>query len=156
MAHLDHPGFEAVAVDGDYLVGQAAGGVPVGSFEPGVPLQVVLADGTRLKAITAGRYRQEADRQVLIRLENPQPVTLPRPVVFDLVDFELDGEYIRMRALDDLAGCASILAALSVLSRQPAPGDVYCVFTRAEEVGLVGARAMGKARNWPLRRWVLL
>ena len=155
VAHLDHPGFEAVAIDGDYLVGQAAGGVPVGSFESGVPLQVVLEEGTRLKAITAGRYGEEADRQVLIRLDNPQPVTLPRPVVFDLVDFELEGEYIRMRALDDLAGCASILAALSVLSQRPAPGDVYGVFTRAEEVGLVGARVMGEAQTLPMETLVV-
>ncbi len=155
VAHMDHPGFEAVAIDGDYLVGKAAGGVPVGSFESDVPLQVVLEDGTRLKAITAGRYGEEADRQVLIQLENPQPVNLPRPVVFGLVDFELDGEYIRMRALDDLAGCGSILAALSVLSKQPAPGDVYGVFTRAEEVGLVGARVMGEAQTLPLETLVV-
>ncbi|MDA0734718.1 MAG: hypothetical protein O2860_09060 [Chloroflexi bacterium] len=149
VAHMDHPGFEAVAVDGDYLVGKAAGGIPAGSFAAGVPLQVILEDGQRLKAVTAGRYGHEADRQVLIQLAEPQTVSLPCSVVFDLMDFQLDGEYIRMRALDDLAGCGSILAALSVLSRQPAPGDVYGVFTRAEEVGLVGARVMGEARTLP-------
>ena len=122
---------------------------------PGVPLLVVLEDGTRLQAVTAGRYGEEADRQVLVQLENPQSVTLPRPVVFDLVDFELDGECIRMRALDDRAGCGSILAALAVLSKQPAPGDVYGVFTRAEEVGLVGARVMGEAKTLPLETLVV-
>jgi endoglucanase len=69
--------------------------------------------------------------------------------VFDLVDFQLDGEFIRMRALDDLAGCASILATLAALSEQPPPGDVYGVFTRAEEVGLVGARLLAEARILP-------
>lgn len=149
VAHMDHPGFEAVSVDGDYLVGKAAGGVPAGSFEPGVPLQIILENGQRLKAVIAGRYGNEADRQVLIQLQEPQTVSLPCSVVFDLVDFQLDGEYLRMRSLDDLAGCASILAALAVLSRQPVPGDVYGVFTRAEEVGLVGARVMGEARTLP-------
>ena len=149
VAHMDHPGFEAVSIDGDYLVGQAAGGIPVGSFADGVPLQVILEDGQRLPAVIAGRYGIEADRQVLIKLNTPQPVSLPRSVVFDLVDFQLDGEYIRMRALDDLAGCGSILAALSILSHRPAPGDIYGVFTRAEEVGLVGARVMGEAGTLP-------
>ena len=149
VAHMDHPGFEAVFIDGDYLVGQAAGGIPVGSFADGLPLQVILEDGQRLSAVIAGRYGIEADRQVLIKLDTPQPISLPRSVVFDLVDFQLDGEYIRMRALDDLAGCASILSALSILSHQPAPGDVYGVFTRAEEVGLVGARVMGEAGTLP-------
>ena len=32
VAHMDHPGFEAVTREGDYLVGKAAGGVPAGSF----------------------------------------------------------------------------------------------------------------------------
>jgi endoglucanase len=146
---MDHPGFEAVSEDGDYLVGESAGGVPVGGFEAGVPLQVILEDGQRLPAVTAGRYGGEADRRVLIRLDAPQPVSLPCSVVFNLVDFQLDGDYIRMRALDDLAGCGSILAALAMLSRDNAPGDVYGVFTRAEEVGLVGARAMGEARTLP-------
>jgi endoglucanase len=149
VAHMDHPGFEAVSADGGYLVGKAAGGVPAGAFVAGVALQIILEDGRRLPAVIAGRCGQEADRQVLVQLEGPQPVSLPCSVVFNLVDFQLDGAYIRMRAVDDLAGCGGILAALSVLSRQPAPGDVYGVFTRAEEVGLVGARVMGEARALP-------
>jgi endoglucanase len=149
VAHMDHPGFEAVATEGDLLVGKALGGVPAASFEAGVPLQVVLPDGLRLGASTAGRFGPEEERQVLIKLNGPQPIPLPRPVIFDLVDFQLDGQFIRMRALDDLAGCGSILAALSVLKEEGAPGDVYGVFTRAEEVGLVGARLIGEARTLP-------
>ncbi len=150
VAHLDHPGFEAVATEGDYLIGKTLGGVPAAGFESGVPLQVLLPDGQRLSANIAGRHGPEAERQVLIQLQQPQPVPLPRPVVFDLVDFELDGEWIRMRALDDLAGCASILAAMAVLCADPPPGDVYGVFTRAEEVGLVGARLLAEAKTLPL------
>lgn len=149
VAHMDHPGFEAVATHEDCLVGKALGGVPAASFSAGVSVQVVLAEGQRLRATTVGRYGEKADRQVLIRLDKPQPLDLPRPVVFDLVDFMLDGEFIRMRALDDLAGCASILAALAALSDQQVPGDVYAVFTRAEEVGLVGARLMAEAGMLP-------
>ena len=103
VAHLDHPGFEAVATDGNYLVGNALGGVPAASFEPGVALQVLLPDGQRLSATVEGRHGPEVDRQILIQLQRPQLVPLPRPVVFDLVDFELDGEWIRMRALADQA-----------------------------------------------------
>jgi putative aminopeptidase FrvX len=149
VAHMDHPGFEAVAADGDFLVARALGGVPASSFEAGVPLQVVLEDGHRISAATAGRYGPEEDRQVMVQLDKAQAISLPRPVVFDLVDFQLDGDFIRMRALDDLAGCGSILAALSVLSNERLPEDVYGVFTRAEEVGLVGARLLGEARALP-------
>ena len=52
----------------------------------------------------AGEMRSA--QQVLVRLAEPVDLELPRPVVFDLVDFELDGDLIRMRAADDLAGCA--------------------------------------------------
>ena len=149
VAHLDHPGFEAVTTDGDFLVARALGGVPPASFEAGVPLQVLLEDGRRINATTAGRHGSHEDRQVLVQLEQAQSLSQPRPVVFDLVDFQLDGDFIRMRALDDLAGCGSILAALSVLKDESLPGDVYGVFTRAEEVGLVGARLMGEARTLP-------
>ncbi len=153
VAHMDHPGFEAVEWQDEYLVGTALGGVPASSFDPGVPVQVVLPGGQRLSAMTAGRHGEEADRQVLISLGELQEVPLPCPVVFDLQDFTLDGEFIRMRAADDLAGCGSILSALAELageaeSRQNG-GDVYGVFTRAEEIGLMGARLMAEAGTLP-------
>lgn len=154
MAHMDHPGFEAVAVDGDFLVGVAMGGVPPSSFEAGVPLQVLLPSGERLAAATAGPYGDPPDRQALISLEDASrlaDVLLPSSVVFDLADFRLEDGYIRMRAVDDLAGCGSILAMLSVLAAEGEPpvGDVYGVFTRAEEVGLVGARLLAEAGTLP-------
>ena len=155
VAHMDHPGFEAVAVQGEFLVGDALGGVPPSSFEPGVRLQVVLADGQRLPAETAGRHGAESNRKVLIKLDQPQKVDLPCTVVFDLPDFQLDGDFIRMRAVDDLAGCGSILTVLARLAENGPDGDVYGVFTRAEEVGLVGARLMAEAGTLPSETLVL-
>ena len=155
VAHMDHPGFEAVAIQDEYLVGDALGGVPPSSFEAGVRLQVVLADGERLPAETAGRHGAESDRKVLIKLDQPKEVPLPCTVVFDLPDFQLDGDFIRMRAVDDLAGCGSILAVLTRLAETGPDGDVYGVFTRAEEVGLVGARLMAEAGTLPAETLVL-
>ena len=150
VAHMDHPGFEAVQAQGSDLVADVLGGVPAASFQGGVPLQVVLDDGRRLPAATAGRLGGDDSQQMVIRLDKPADLELPRPVVFDLVDFELDGDFIRMRAADDLAGCAAILAALGALADSPPPGDVYGVFTRAEEVGLVGARLLAESGSLPL------
>ncbi len=152
MAHMDHPGFEAVALEGDFLVGVAMGGVPQSSFEAGVPVRVILPNGERLAAITAGPNGEPSERRTLIRLEDASrlaEVSLPASVVFDLVDFELDEGYIRMRAVDDLAGCGSTLTVLSVLVGEQPAGDVYGVFTRAEEVGLVGARLLAEAGTLP-------
>ena len=149
VAHMDHPGFEAVAVQDDYLIGKALGGVPEASFQPGVPLQVILPEGRRLPAVAAGRHGETQQREVLVRLAEPTDLNLPCPVVFDLPDFELDGELIRMRAADDLAGCAGILASLAGLCSCLPPGDVYGVFTRAEEVGLIGARLLAESGTLP-------
>ena len=153
VAHMDHPGFEITGRHEDRYIAKAMGGVPPSSFEAGVPVQVLLPDGSRISGATAGKYGPEGDsneRQVLIRLDQPQDLEPPIPVVFDMVDFELDGQYIRMRAVDDLAGCGSILAALARLTEgEGPPGDVYGVFTRAEEVGLVGARLMAEAGTLP-------
>ena len=170
VAHMDHPGFEIVASDltsgvttgvttgvtsgGDVLVGKALGGVPPGGFMPGLSLQVIHPEGQRLPATIVDRLGDSEDRQVRIQLTEtqlmkPQSIPIPCPAVFDLVDFQLDGDFIRMRALDDLAGCGSILTALSILSQEERPVDVYGVFTRAEEVGLVGARLLAEANTLP-------
>ena len=155
VAHMDHPGFEAVGTHGDLLIGDALGGVPASSFSEGVPLKLLLDGGRRVSAQTAGRHGEEGDRRVLIKLDEVQPVELPCPVVFDLTDFEVEGDLIHMRAADDLAGCAGILAAIASLAETPPPGDVFAVFTRAEEVGLVGARLMAEAGSLPPETLVL-
>ena len=152
MAHMDHPGFEIVGRDGDYLIGKALGGVPSGSFEAGVPLHIVLPGGRRIPAETVGPYGEERERQAQIRLtgSGDEDVPIPSPVVFDLPDFSIEDDHIVMRAADDLAGGGCILATLSALRDEPAAGDVYGVFTRAEEVGLVGARLLAEARTLPM------
>jgi endoglucanase len=143
VAHTDHPGFEVVEVLGDGVTARALGGVPQACFSQEVPVQLVLPGGGRLPGRTAGPTGPEDHRMVSLRLEGVGAMDLPRPVVFDLPEFELDGQLIRMRALDDLAGCAAILGALRLLAaRRDGLGEVYGVFTRAEEVGLVGARLL--------------
>ena len=99
-----------------------------------------------------GKHGEERERQVLIRLAGGDSgeVPVPSAAVFDLPDFSIDEDYLVMRAADDLAGCGCILAALDRLRVDPPAGDVYGVFTRAEEVGLVGARLLAEAGTLPL------
>ena len=150
VAHMDHPGFEIISSHTDGYIAKAMGGIPQSSFDSGVPIQVILPDGSRIKGSTAGKFGEDSERQVLIKLDQHYDLEPPVTAVFDLVDFELYNEHIHMRAVDDLAGCGSILAALAQLTSGDAPpGDVYGVFTRAEEVGLVGARLMAEAGTLP-------
>ena len=152
MAHMDHPGFEIVGRDGDDLIGRASGGIPPGAFAPDVPLQIILPAGRRLYAETVGPHGNERERQARIRLTSPadDDIPIPSPAVFDLPDFSIEQDRIVMRAADDLAGGGCILSALAALQGDPPAGDVYGVFTRAEEVGLVGARLLAEARTLPM------
>ena len=136
MAHMDHPGFEIVGRDGDYMIGKASGGIPPGAFAPGVPLQVILPAGRRIAAETVGPHGDERQREAQIRLTEAasDDIPIPSPAVFDLPDFSIEDDHIVMRAADDLAGGGCILSALASLNGDPPDGDVYGVFTRAEEV----------------------
>lgn len=59
--------------------------------------------------------------------------------MWDLPEFELRDGRIYSRACDDLVGCAVMLSMLEGLERASAETAVSVVFTRAEEIGLLGA-----------------
>ena len=156
VAHMDHPGFEVVEIDGRRALARASGGIPAASLVRPTPVQVITPGG-RVRGMTA-RHEATDDpvdrrtaRMVWLELESSIGHDPPLPAVFDLPDFELDGGTIRMRALDDLAGCAAILAALERLALDDGTSgvDVYGVLTRAEEEGLLGARLMAEAGTLP-------
>ena len=164
VAHMDHPGYEIVrpadAPDdesgGKSYIAQALGGVPVASMTKPTPAFVMMPDGERISAeilpLDADSAR-DGERLVGVRVESDAELGLPAPVVFDLPDFfiegGIDGDTIRMRAADDLAGCGAILSALERLASSNAEADFYAVFTRAEEGGLFGARLMAEAGTLP-------
>ena len=153
VAHMDHPGFEIVESGKRGYVARALGGVPAASLKQPTPVQVVLPDGDRLPADLVPPDRplsdDPSDRLTLVRLEKDVALEPPLPVVFALPDYQLDGDFIRMRALDDLAGCGAVLAAIERLVHDSAAADMYAIFTRAEEAGLLGARLMAEAGTLP-------
>jgi len=68
--------------------------------------------------------------------------------MWELEPFALEDGIVRSRVCDDLVGCAAILAMFRELEDRGTEATVYGLFTRAEEVGFVGAVEM--ARDWPL------
>ena len=155
VAHMDHPGFEVVETEGTGAVARMMGGGPAASLMKPVPVFALAPDGTRLHGVTEPHEDttdpndRSSERLVRIRFDAPMDLAPPLPVVFDLADFALDDDTIRMRAVDDLAGCAAILALLERLVHAGPVADVYGVFTRAEEGGLFGARLMAEAGTLP-------
>ncbi len=154
MAHMDHPGYEIAEVRDGQIVVRALGGVPAASLRKRVPVQVLLPDGSRAKGELVPPEtplsEDASERLTLLEVSDDVSVEPCLPIVFDLPDFELDGDYIKMRALDDLAGCAATAAALERLVHDGVEADLYAVFTRAEEGGLFGARLLAEARTLPM------
>ena len=154
VAHMDHPGFEIVEASERGLLAVALGGVPEVSLSRPADVLVLLEDGARLPAHIVP-FPDGDSRTVRVELSEDAPIDPPVPVVFDLPDFTLEDGFIRMRALDDLAGCAASLSAMERLVADGAECDVYSVFTRAEEGGLFGARLMAEARTLPAETLVV-
>jgi putative aminopeptidase FrvX len=73
-------------------------------------------------------------------LETRHPVECFGPFsMWDLPAFELRDGCIHSRACDDLVGCAVMLSLFECLTTNSTDATVTALFTRAEEVGLLGA-----------------
>ena len=69
--------------------------------------------------------------------------------MWDLPAFELRDGRIFSRACDDLIGCTAIVALFHELERTGAEAWAYGLFTRAEEVGFVGAIRLAQSGRVP-------
>ncbi|NNE93914.1 MAG: M20/M25/M40 family metallo-hydrolase, partial [Verrucomicrobiales bacterium] len=66
--------------------------------------------------------------------------------MWKLNPFVIHDGLIHSRVCDDLVGCCAILALLMDLSKRGVTANFYGIFTRAEEVGFMGAVKM--AKDW--------
>ncbi len=124
-AHMDHPGFVAMPEDPGAL-----------ELEPHR-----LRDGYYFLGGVPERYLSKA----------PPVREFDGFAMWDLPAFERAGTQVHGRACDDLIGCAAIVALLTDLSARGVEAGVAAVFTRAEEVGFVGAYEFGKVWPFPQR-----
>jgi endoglucanase len=154
---MDHPGFEVAAERGGCVGMEIHGGAPragrgasVRLFAPdrieGIPA-TVLADERRVR----GR------RWFSVRAR----CTGPTFAMWNLPPYRRAGHRVHARVIDDLAGCAAILAAMERLREQArgsgttpdagpgGPSYTMACFTRAEEVGFVGATALATSGRIP-------
>lgn len=153
-AHMDHPGFAALAMSGRRRLRAAFRGWVEPEYFPGARVRFWTGTdwlrGTIRKVTKVAKvYRMigRTARPEEVEVEVSAAVPAGAPGMWDLPDPTLRQGLIRARACDDLAGCAAMLALLARLSRSQAVGDVYCLFTRAEEVGFVGALGAVRART---------
>lgn len=162
--HMDHPGFRAVRMLDDHtLQAKWHGGVDPEYF-PNAKVRFHCQDRwihgrivkTQLKTLGLEVPQKMVDTvEVEIRKPKHAQVKSGSPGMWDFPDPQIKGKRIFARACDDLAGVAGILSCVSTLSRTKAKTEAYFLFTRAEEVGFIGAIAACRLKTIPRRCMVL-
>jgi putative aminopeptidase FrvX len=65
--------------------------------------------------------------------------------MWDLPELVVEGDRLYSRACDDLIGCSAIVGMLISLEESRSSASAYGIFTRAEEVGFIGAIELAKS-----------
>lgn len=161
-AHLDHPAFVVERIVSPTAVELAFRGGVMAEYFLGAGVRCVDADdravGGRIVEVLAASG--EPFKRYLAELESPAPDLRPGDIaVWDLPGSEVSDGLVRAPACDDLAAVAAALAAFDVLrvrlEEGDAVGDVRLLFTRAEEVGFLGAIAAMRHGTMPRASRVL-
>ncbi len=153
IAHMDHPGFHVMSVNGTVLEGTWHGGTPVAHIQGGEVWLKSLQDpvweghGTVLTAEKAEHGRSLS--KATIQPSQPLPTNLDPNSLFGSFKFRApfweDGELLRANACDDLIGCYAILQAArkTFAKGKPKSGQppFLALLSRAEEVGFIGTIA---------------
>ncbi|MBI5510920.1 MAG: hypothetical protein HY903_19335 [Deltaproteobacteria bacterium] len=154
VAHLDHPAFRVTAVKGSEVTCVAEGGLPTVGVKGAKVCFPRAAAGRVVGKVAAAKIEVHKGRARIQSAKIKVAAHGPKPGVgdfgiFDLPPLKVSGHRAKMRVADDLAGCAAIVGTLADLSRQSAAVDVVAVFTRAEEVGFVGALSVAIENRLP-------
>ncbi len=153
-AHMDHPGFRALAsrrARGRFAIEALFLGGVRREYFPGARVRFFPADGEVRATVRRVRPRGGELRVELVARRAVPPGAFG---MWDLPAFRRsrrDPDLLLTRAADDLAGVAAVLALLDAVERiDPRRRvDVRGLFTRAEEVGFVGALAVARGRRLP-------
>jgi endoglucanase len=159
VAHTDHPGFVVAQAQGKEGRVRVSGGLRDRCF--GRPVDVLVHDDAGSPAIRGVLDDYVSDIDVPnnspghARIRAEGALRVGHWAVLDLPGLQIEGEELRMRAADDLAGCALIVEALRLLQTEERPYDVHAAFTRAEETGLFGARLIAEQALIPRDAYVV-
>jgi endoglucanase len=152
-AHMDHPALVVTGVRGRRLDLEFRGGLAA-TYGKGEPL-VLHREGARephARARVTSVRRDERGRLAgaAATLEpGAAGVEAGDLALWDVPACRFRGEIVQARACDDLAGAAAVLATLHRVAAERPNGHLVGLFTRAEEVGLLGASVAARERLLP-------
>ena len=144
MAHMDHPGFEVASVDGHGVRARWLGGVHENYFQDA---KVRFYEGGEEYPgiVTNTKKNPETERVEEVFVDCPRVPPVGALGMWDLPAPQLSSGVLRATTIDDVAGCGLLLGALMELGNRELDAEVWMLFTRAEEIGFVGA--LGLARG---------
>jgi len=159
-AHTDHPAFEIIEASGRTGKARVLGGFRQRVFpsEVAVTVHTDADAGASFAAVLTDPVTDVAplhNSTTVCRIRADRPLAVGQFAMLDLPAADVEGDEIRMRAADDLAGCALIVQVLQGLRDEQAPHDVHAIFTRAEETGLYGARLAAEDQLLPRDAYVV-
>ncbi len=157
ISHMDHPGFEIIEkLDENLYKARTLGGLPKLSDVENTKIKIYdkfsenkgylkpfnepSSNDSRYKS--SNRWLNNEFVSVEVELKE---LNFPVPVVFDLPKPKISNDQIITPVADDLAGCALILEMLRSLKVSQNNYSIRGIFSRAEEVGLYGARLIAKS-----------
>jgi endoglucanase len=156
-AHLDHPGFVA-----DRMLPKRR---VCAFWRGGVPPEYFV--GSRVRFHVNGKWVHGRVRSIKTVVRNKRRrvdtanIDVPRDVppgsigMWDLPEPKVRPPRIHAPACDDLVGAAAMLACIDRLYRRRLGCDAYFLFTRAEEVGFMGAIAACRLKTIPGKCFVV-
>lgn len=151
-AHMDHPGFEITGREGDLYRARWLGSVAPDYF-PDAEVEVFGSPPVPGRII---RYSTDDEGRVdEIFLELDDEVAEGACGTWALNPWRLEPPLVHLRAGDNLVGLAAILAVLEVLWARQDPINLLVAFTRAEEVGFLGALGLMTAELLPAHAPIL-
>ncbi len=140
VAHMDHPGFEALGPNRARFLG----GVPKEMFRRGAGVRFYTADG-----VVQARIRRRLGDERCVELAGATTVRRGDFGSWDLTEFRQGNGKIWATNIDDVLGVGGVLATLAEVTRRRWQTHVWGVFTRAEEVGFPGAVVAARAGRIP-------
>ena len=156
-AHLDHPAFAVTEVEDAGRTIRAAfrGGVQDAYFSEGTRVAAYPADGPRItgQLVSLDRPRgKQGDQRVTTRFSRKNKGQPGDLMTWALPESKICKGRLHCPACDDLAAVAAAVSAYERLLAKPRGlGDVRLLFTRAEEVGFIGAIGATKTGIIPKR-----